>query len=74
MKAQGCLCCKIMNLNHFYLFRLPGLENEGWFDPWSLLNGFKRKAISLGVIPCTGEVTGLFQTHTHISACAAVIS
>lgn len=35
-----------------------GLENEGWFDPWSLLNAFRRKAISMGVIPCHGEVTG----------------
>ncbi|XP_057677902.1 FAD-dependent oxidoreductase domain-containing protein 1 [Corythoichthys intestinalis] len=35
-----------------------GLENEGWFDPWSLLNAFRRKAISMGVIQCHGEVTG----------------
>ncbi|XP_029282621.1 LOW QUALITY PROTEIN: FAD-dependent oxidoreductase domain-containing protein 1 [Cottoperca gobio] len=34
-----------------------GLENEGWFDPWTLLNAFKRKAISLGAIQCYGEVT-----------------
>ncbi|XP_047463336.1 FAD-dependent oxidoreductase domain-containing protein 1 [Mugil cephalus] len=34
-----------------------GLENEGWFDPWTLLNAFKRKALSLGVIQCCGEVT-----------------
>ncbi|KAM9331698.1 FAD-dependent oxidoreductase domain-containing protein 1 [Pholidichthys leucotaenia] len=34
-----------------------GLENEGWFDPWSLLNAFKRKALSMGVIQCCGEVT-----------------
>lgn len=26
----------------------PGLENEGWFDPWSLLTAFRRKAVSLG--------------------------
>uniref|UniRef100_A0A3B4ZZM9 FAD-dependent oxidoreductase domain-containing protein 1 n=1 Tax=Stegastes partitus TaxID=144197 RepID=A0A3B4ZZM9_9TELE len=38
-----------------------GLENEGWFDPWTLLNAFKRKAISMGVIPCHGEVTGLLR-------------
>uniref|UniRef100_A0A3Q1EES8 FAD-dependent oxidoreductase domain-containing protein 1 n=1 Tax=Acanthochromis polyacanthus TaxID=80966 RepID=A0A3Q1EES8_9TELE len=36
-----------------------GLENEGWFDPWTLLNAFRRKAISMGVIQCCGEVTGL---------------
>lgn len=34
-----------------------GLENEGSFDPWTLLNAFRRKAISMGVIPCCGEVT-----------------
>uniref|UniRef100_A0A3Q1EFR3 FAD-dependent oxidoreductase domain-containing protein 1 n=1 Tax=Acanthochromis polyacanthus TaxID=80966 RepID=A0A3Q1EFR3_9TELE len=34
-----------------------GLENEGWFDPWTLLNAFRRKAISMGVIQCCGEVT-----------------
>ncbi|NWZ24140.1 FXRD1 protein, partial [Asarcornis scutulata] len=32
-----------------------GLENEGWFDPWSLLNAFRRKAMSLGVLSCVGE-------------------
>ncbi|XP_072211017.1 FAD-dependent oxidoreductase domain-containing protein 1 [Excalfactoria chinensis] len=34
-----------------------GLENEGWFDPWSLLTAFRRKAMSLGVYSCVGEVT-----------------
>ncbi|XP_068772831.1 FAD-dependent oxidoreductase domain-containing protein 1 isoform X2 [Struthio camelus] len=33
-----------------------GLENEGWFDPWSLLNAFRRKAMSMGVYSCVGEV------------------
>ncbi|XP_014259347.1 FAD-dependent oxidoreductase domain-containing protein 1-like isoform X2 [Cimex lectularius] len=33
-----------------------GLENEGWFDPWSLLNAFKRKAKSLGTHFVSGEV------------------
>ncbi|XP_071883836.1 FAD-dependent oxidoreductase domain-containing protein 1 isoform X1 [Anas platyrhynchos] len=32
-----------------------GLENEGWFDPWSLLTAFRRKAMSLGVLSCIGE-------------------
>ncbi|XP_031455574.1 FAD-dependent oxidoreductase domain-containing protein 1 [Phasianus colchicus] len=40
-----------------------GLENEGWFDPWSLLNAFRRKAMSLGVYSCVGEVTS-FVTDT----------
>ncbi|KAL1123695.1 hypothetical protein AAG570_001468 [Ranatra chinensis] len=35
-----------------------GLENEGWFDPWSLLFAFKRKAMSLGAEYVEGEVTG----------------
>ncbi|KAM3830483.1 FAD-dependent oxidoreductase domain-containing protein 1 [Vipera latastei] len=34
-----------------------GLENEGWFDPWILLNAFKRKAISMGTVQYNGEVT-----------------
>ncbi|KAM8741054.1 FAD-dependent oxidoreductase domain-containing protein 1 [Acanthopagrus schlegelii] len=34
-----------------------GLENEGWFDPWTLLNAFRRKAVSMGVFQCCGEVT-----------------
>ncbi|NXC53231.1 FXRD1 protein, partial [Aleadryas rufinucha] len=33
-----------------------GLEDEGWFDPWTLLNAFRRKATSLGVQSCSGEV------------------
>lgn len=36
----------------------PGLEDEGWFDPWTLLNAFRRKATSLGVLSCSGEVRG----------------
>ncbi|RXN18877.1 FAD-dependent oxidoreductase domain-containing 1 [Labeo rohita] len=35
-----------------------GLENEGWFDPWSLLTALRRKAVSMGVHQCFGEVTG----------------
>ena len=31
------------------------------FDPWSLLEGFKNKALSLGVTFIRGEVTG-FET------------
>ncbi|KAM3601095.1 uncharacterized protein V6R79_007612 [Siganus canaliculatus] len=39
-----------------------GLENEGWLDPWSLLNAFRRKAMSMGVIQCRGEVTDFKHT------------
>ncbi|MBN3318036.1 FXRD1 protein, partial [Atractosteus spatula] len=35
-----------------------GLENEGWFDPWTLLNAFRRKAMSMGVHQCFGDVKG----------------
>ncbi|KAM6238418.1 FAD-dependent oxidoreductase domain-containing protein 1 [Porphyrio hochstetteri] len=35
-----------------------GLEDEGWFDPWTLLNAFRCKATSLGVLSCSGEVRG----------------
>ncbi|XP_058400832.1 FAD-dependent oxidoreductase domain-containing protein 1 isoform X3 [Diceros bicornis minor] len=34
-----------------------GLENEGWFDPWCLLQGLRRKVQSMGVRFCHGEVT-----------------
>lgn len=33
-----------------------GLENEGWFDPWSLLNLLKKRSIQLGAEYVTGEV------------------
>lgn len=32
--------------------------NKKRFDPWSLLNGLKKKAISLGAQYVTGEVVG----------------
>ncbi|XP_011506222.1 PREDICTED: FAD-dependent oxidoreductase domain-containing protein 1-like [Ceratosolen solmsi marchali] len=35
-----------------------GLENEGWFDPWSLLYALKCKALSLGVDYVTAEAKG----------------
>ncbi|XP_061449187.1 FAD-dependent oxidoreductase domain-containing protein 1 isoform X2 [Rhineura floridana] len=34
-----------------------GLQNEGWFDPWTLLNAFRNKALSMGVYQSCGEVT-----------------
>jgi sarcosine oxidase len=36
-----------------------GLEGEGWFDAHALLQGFRRKARSLGVVERTGEVVAL---------------
>ncbi|XP_029429080.1 FAD-dependent oxidoreductase domain-containing protein 1 isoform X2 [Rhinatrema bivittatum] len=41
-----------------------GLENEGWFDPWMLLNAFRRKALSMGVYQTHGDVAG-FQFFTR---------
>ncbi|XP_059723184.1 FAD-dependent oxidoreductase domain-containing protein 1 [Haemorhous mexicanus] len=41
-----------------------GLEDEGWFDPWTLLNALRRKATSLGVQSCSGEVRA-FVTSTN---------
>nr|XP_045607863.1 FAD-dependent oxidoreductase domain-containing protein 1-like [Procambarus clarkii] len=41
-----------------------GTNNEGWFDPWSLLMGLRRKAMSLGALYVTGAVTDL-QPHHH---------
>jgi len=35
-----------------------GIENEGWFDPWSLLTAFKQKSISLGVEYAKADVIG----------------
>ena len=34
-----------------------GLEKEGWFDPWALLMGFKKRAIEYGAHYVEGEVT-----------------
>ncbi|XP_019276899.1 FAD-dependent oxidoreductase domain-containing protein 1 isoform X2 [Panthera pardus] len=34
-----------------------GMEHEGWFDPWCLLQGLRRKVQSMGVLFCRGEVT-----------------
>lgn len=38
-------------------FLLVGMEGEGWFDPWSLLQGLRRKLQSMGVRFYQGEVT-----------------
>lgn len=35
-----------------------GLENEGWFDPWSMLCAMKNKALHLGVEYVKGEAVG----------------
>ena len=44
----------------FFVFtrNFIGYENEGWFDPWQLMNAFQRKASSLGAQRVVGEVIG----------------
>jgi len=42
---------------------ISGTGNEGWFDPWSLLNAFKRKAVSMGVEYITGEAVDFATDH-----------
>ena len=44
-----------------------GLENEGWLDPYSLLQAFRRKAVSLGVTYLTDEVTTLHRRGQRIA-------
>jgi FAD-dependent oxidoreductase domain-containing protein 1 len=39
-----------------------GTKNEGYFDPWSLLNAFKSKSISLGVEYMKGEAMDVDMT------------
>jgi FAD-dependent oxidoreductase domain-containing protein 1 len=36
-----------------------GLADEGWFDAYALLQGFRRRARSLGVVERVGEVVAL---------------
>ncbi|KAG0720237.1 FAD-dependent oxidoreductase domain-containing protein 1 [Chionoecetes opilio] len=38
-----------------------GRENEGWFDPWSLLIGLQRKSVALGAHYVKGRVSGIVQ-------------
>ena len=44
-----------------------GLANEGWLDPYSLLQAFRRKAISLGVTVITDEVNQLRSRKNRVS-------
>ena len=44
-----------------------GIHNEGWFDPYSLLQAFKRKARSLGVEYIEDEVIDLQHQNGRIS-------
>ncbi len=45
-----------------------GRSSEGWTDPYSLLQAFKRKARSLGAVYVTDEAVGLEREGNRISA------
>ena len=45
-----------------------GLSGEGWFDGYSLLQAFRRKALSLGVSYVTQEVTGFVRAGARVEA------
>jgi FAD-dependent oxidoreductase domain-containing protein 1 len=45
-----------------------GLSGEGWFDGWTLLQAFRRKARSLGARFVTGEVVGLDMAGSRVEA------
>jgi FAD-dependent oxidoreductase domain-containing protein 1 len=44
-----------------------GLADEGWFDPYALLQGFKRKARALGAVYLTDEVVGVTRAGASIT-------
>ena len=44
-----------------------GLEGEGWFDGYTLLQAFRRKARSLGVVYCKDEVVSLQRQGARIT-------
>ncbi len=45
-----------------------GIKDEGWFDGYGLLQAFRKKARSLGVIYITGEAVGIQRTGRRIEA------
>lgn len=47
-----------------------GLANEGWTDPYGLLQAFRRKARALGVTYLADEVTGLERVGNRIASVA----
>lgn len=40
-----------------------GMEKEGWFDPWLLMQGLKYRACQLGANFVVGEVEGFLKKH-----------
>ncbi|XP_017024874.1 FAD-dependent oxidoreductase domain-containing protein 1 [Drosophila kikkawai] len=49
-----------------------GIDKEGWFDPWALLMGYKKKARALGAHFSNGEVVG-FEWNASGALSAAVV-
>ncbi len=45
-----------------------GLSGEGWLDPYALLQGFRRKARSLGAVYVADEVVGMDRRGGRIAA------
>lgn len=45
-----------------------GLEGEGWFDPYSLLNAIRKKAIDLGAVYLNDEVVSIGQDASSIKS------
>ena len=50
MDREGLRATSILSI----CFRLSGVQNEGWLDPWALLTAFRQKALSLGVLYLNG--------------------
>jgi FAD-dependent oxidoreductase domain-containing protein 1 len=42
------------------------VRNEGWFDPWMLLNAFRKKLKSMGVEFLEADVTGVDVTDNRV--------
>ena len=59
-KKHLILAKHLIASHYLKIFIFSGLENEGWFDPWTLLNAFRRKALSMGVEQSFGEVKGFY--------------
>lgn len=47
-----------------------GLSGEGWFDPFTLLQAFRRKARSLGVVYIKDRVVAMRSTGARVTAVA----
>ncbi|MCP4327632.1 MAG: FAD-binding oxidoreductase [Alphaproteobacteria bacterium] len=47
-----------------------GLANEGWFDPYALLRGFRRKARALGADYATDEAVALAMASGRVQSVA----